>query len=359
MGEHFAGAQAHREYKAVSIGGGTGQPNAIRALHRLGYYVSAVVSMVDDGGSTGIIRERAGIVPPGDVRKCLSAMAKDPEDAFAKAFEHRFTFADNHTLGNLMLTALTEESGSFVEAIKICARQLNIHGMVLPSTLENVKLQGKTIDGVWVEGEFNLGKGQSALEEVWLDPPFVQAYPAAVQAILEADVIVLGPGSLFTSVIPNLLIPGIIDAIRQSDAKVIFVCSMADMQGETWGLSAFEHVHALMRHGMKDLIDVALIHRVQVQGLGIATRSFEALTGEQIDSDRMMRERISSDRTDGSKGFIRPVIVDDEIISKIKDEVPLVLVRDFSTPDRPTWHNPKKLADVLKGVIDACHLPQK
>lgn len=359
-GKHFLKCEnAEKQKLAVSIGGGTGQPNAIRTLHALGFNVCAVVSMVDNGGSTGILRERAGMVPPGDVRKCLSAMAKHPDSPFAKSFEHRFSYADNHTLGNLMLTALTAETGSFAEAIAICGQHLDVYGRVYPSTLENVNLSGITIDGITFDGQVNLGEGPSALEKVWLDPQYPEPYGPALEAIENADVILLGPGSLFTSVIPNLLVPGIIEAIKKSKAQVIFACSMADMQGETWGLSADEHVEALLSHGMRGLVDVVLLHKAQVEGVGIATRSFRALTGEDIEAHSQLSESIQKEEMDGFKGFIRPVMVNDAIVEKISTEVPLVLVRDFSVPSRPTWHNQKKLADVLRGVIKPCHLPQK
>lgn len=360
-GRHFANVapiSAPRP-KAVSIGGGTGQPNAIRALFSLGFDVSAVVSMVDDGGSTGILRNKANMVPPGDVRKCLSAMAQDPNGIMARAFEHRFSYADNHTLGNLMLTALTAEAQSFPEAIDICANILKIRGAVLPSTIENVKLSGVTKDGLELNSEARLGQGPCALERVWLEPNNPQPYQPAIDAILAADAIVLGPGSLFTSVIPNLLVPGIIDAIRASRATVVFVCSMADMQGETWGLSAEEHIQALLRHGMEGLVDVALIHKQQIRDIGIATRSFVALTGEQIAQDAALRAGLSPEEKDGFKGFIRPVEINDEAVKRISAQVPLVLVRDFAEEDRPTWHSEKKLAAALKGVIPACHSPQK
>lgn len=362
VGKHFAhnnNPPVPPKPKAVSIGGGTGQPNTIRALFSLGFEVSAVVSMVDDGGSTGILRNKANMVPPGDVRKCLSAMAQDPDGVIARAFEHRFSYADNHTLGNLMLTALTAESESFPEAIEICSRLLKIRGAVLPSTIDQVKLCGLTQDGLEFRSEETLGKGPSALQRVWLDPVRPEPYQPAIDAILAADAIILGPGSLFTSIIPSLLVPGIIDAIKQSGATVVFVCSMADMQGETWGLSAEEHVDALLRHGMEGLVDVVLIHKPQLRDVGIATRSFAALTGEQIAHDALMRAGLSPEEQDGFKGFVRPVEVSDLALERLAKRIPLVLVRDFSEEGRPTWHSEKKLAAALKGVIPQCLSPQK
>ena len=166
------------QVRAVSIGGGTGQPNAIRALRAAGCFVTAIVAMADDGGSTGIIRQEMGMVPPGDIRKCLVAMAADPAGPLARAFEHRFSFADNHSLGNLLLASLAAETGSFGEAIELCGEMLGCHGKVCPSTMENVVLCGRTRDGMEFSGEATLGSGPCALSEVWLSPRAPQATEA-------------------------------------------------------------------------------------------------------------------------------------------------------------------------------------
>lgn len=361
QGRHFA-PQTPR-FKAVSIGGGTGQSHTIQALKQLDFEVSAVVSMVDNGGSTGILRDKAGMVPPGDVRRCLSAMAKYPDQAFARAFEQRFSFADNHSLGNLILTALTKETDSFAEAIDICAGLLNIEGVVLPSSLDLLMLCGKTRDGREFKGEKELGTGPAALQEVWLEPKQPKAYIPALHAIAEADLIVLGPGSLFTSIISNLLVPGVIEAIQtariQRHALLVFVGPMADMQGETWGLSAEEHIGALRTYGLDSMLDVVLLHKCKQEDAGVATRSFQALTQEQIIHDQALRHRISQEEQDGYRGFIRPVELDYEALKRIEDQVGLVLVRDFSEAKHPTWHAPAKLANALKGVVAQCRLPQK
>lgn len=220
--------------KAVVIGGGTGAPVSIRTLLSLEAEVSAVVAMADDGGSTGILREEAGVLPPGDIRKCLAAMAADDSDPLTRAFKYRFSFARNHTLGNLMLSALEDATGSFPEAIAICGRLLGARGRVYPSTLEKVVLCAEACDGVFLGGQARACKSKTALHRAWLesDQP-IRAYEPALDAIRQADLIVLGPGSLFTSIIPNLLVPGVIDAIRESRGATMFVCSLADMQGET------------------------------------------------------------------------------------------------------------------------------
>lgn len=343
--------------RAVSIGGGTGQPNTIRALLALGCEVSAIVSMVDDGGSTGILRQEMGVVPPGDVRKCLVAMAAEPDGPLARAFGHRFGFADNHALGNLLIAALAEETGSFADAVAICNRLLGCRGNVFPSTLEDVVLCGTTRDGLEFRGQATLGTGPCALSQVWLSPREPRAYAPAVRAILDADVVVLGPGSLFTSVIPNILVPDVLQALRATEAVRVYVCSMADMQGETWGLTAEEYVDALLAHGMEGALDVVVLHRPSNSDQGVATRRFQAITQEQVRDDAARRARSLAPNVDDDPDpdwYLKPVQLTDEAVRRIEARVPLVIVRDFSDPERPTWHNPARLESVLRGVIDSC-----
>ncbi len=343
----MAAHPAPGQVRAVSIGGGTGQPNAIRALHSAGCFVTAVVAMADDGGSTGVIRSEMGIVPPGDIRKCLVAMAADPKGPMARAFEHRFSFADNHALGNLLLASLTAETGSFGEAVELCGEMLGCHGRVCPSTMENVVLCGRSRDGMEFRGEATLGSGPCALSQVWLSPREPHANGPAVRAILEADLVVLGPGSLFTSVIPNILVPGIMDALRATAAPKVYVCSMADMQGETWGLSAEEYVDALLQHGMEGCLDAVLLHRPSQAGTGLATRHFHAVTHE------------GALAASAQPGYLRPVPLSEESLARIEARVPLVVVRDFSDARHPTWHDLGKLQLAFQGVLDSCRSRQR
>lgn len=345
------------QVKAVSIGGGTGQPNTIRALMRAGCFVTAIVSMIDDGGSTGILREKTGIVPPGDVRKCLVAMAGPGREELARAFQHRFPFADDHALGNLVLTALTEETGDFERAVQVCSSVLGCTGRVMPSTLDNVTLSGVTRDGVAHQGEAVLGAGTSALQRVWIVPSDPHAYPPAVRAILDADVVVLGPGSLFTSVIPNVMVPGIRDALRITSATRVFVCSLADMQGETWGLSVAEHVDALLSTGLEGAVDVLMVHRPSPAGEGVATRSFRAISDEEAQEEALRRAAMlgtAAPRDPGPDWFFRPVSASDDDLRRLKERIPTVIVRDFSDPSFPTWHDLGKLSSALQGVIESC-----
>lgn len=345
--------------KAVVIGGGTGAPVSIRTLLALGVQTSAVVAMADDGGSTGILREEAHVTPPGDVRKCLAAFAADPDDPLTKAFKYRFDFARNHTLGNLMLSALENATGSFPEAIKICGQLLGARGHVYPSTLNNVTLCARTLDGRVLRGQALASHSSTALEQVWLESPEeCLPYMEAIQAIRQADLIVLGPGSLFTSIIPNLLVPGIVDAIAQSHAYTVFVCSLADQQGETWGLSAREHVEALLRHGMRDKLDYVLIHSSgKPKKSRFTTGAFEAIAGPASLESAMTEMRDGKNLPARVK--IRSVKITQEDIDAIQDQGPVVILRDMKDPLRPTWHDPSALADAFMGVFKLCRLQQR
>ena len=330
--------------KAVVIGGGTGAPVSIRTLLSLEAEVSAVVAMADDGGSTGILREEAGVLPPGDIRKCLAAMAADDSDPLTRAFKYRFSFARNHTLGNLMLSALEDATGSFPEAIAICGRLLGARGRVYPSTLEKVVLCAEACDGVFLGGQARACKSKTALHRAWLesDQP-IRAYGPALDAIRQADLIVLGPGSLFTSIIPNLLVPGVIDAIRESHGATMFVCSLADMQGETWGLSAKEHYEALVRHGMDGLVDYMLVHSPEpLRPARRLDRMAAAL--------RRVPETLPM-RSEQEASAIRPVRISYEDACAIQQSGPVVLVRNLVDPLRPTWHDPNALRDAMRTVV--------
>ncbi len=324
---------------AVVIGGGTGAPVSIRTLLSLEAKTSAVVAMADDGGSTGILREEAGVLPPGDIRKCLVAMAADENDPLTRAFRYRFSFARNHTLGNLMLSALEESTGSFPEAIEICSRLLNARGNVYPSTLDAVRLCAATWNGSVLDGQARASHSDSTLFRVWLESSSpVRAYEPALDAIREADLIVLGPGSLFTSIMPNLLVPGVIDAIRESSASTLFVCSLADQQGETRGMTALEHFEALCRHGMEGLIDYMLVH---------SETSLHPGEGacESVDLDgRMDKIGIRGER-------ILPVRISCEDADAIQARGCVVMVRDLVDPERPTWHDPTALRNAFRTVL--------
>lgn len=343
-----------RQLRAVVIGGGTGAPVSIKTLLSMGIETSAIVAMADDGGSTGILREEAHVTPPGDIRKCIVAFAADQHDPLTRAFRYRFEFARNHTLGNLMLSALEDATGSFPAAIQICEELLHCRGHVYPSTLDNIVLCAKTRDGRTIEGQAKACHSSTALERVWLKETEVAAYAPAVEAIEDADLIVLGPGSLFTSIIPNLLVPGIVDAIRRSHGRTVFVCSLADMQGETWGLSAEEHVQALLDHGMEGLVDYALIHTLRpLRARESISDVLDEATGREGGGAKL------DAAGPGVNPNIRPVRVDYQMAKRIQSHGPVVIARNLVDPLRPTWHDPQALRDAFAGVIKLCRSRQR
>lgn len=349
-------ADLQKGLRAVVIGGGTGAPVSIRTLLSMGFETSAVVAMADDGGSTGILREEADATPPGDVRKCIAAMASDVDDPLTKAFKYRFLFARNHTLGNLILSALEDATGSFSEAVAICEGLLHARGHVYPSTLNRVSLVGRTRDGRCVEGQAVACHSRTALEFVRLksSSPIV-AYKPALDAIRNADLIVLGPGSLFTSIIPNLLVPGVVEAISESKGTTLFVCSLADMQGETWGLTAREHVEALMDHGMAGLLDYVLVHTPNP--LKPSNSAEEMLN---IASDASSHHMPTMGVKDLQlSGRIRPVSISYGDLQAIQAQGPVVIARNLVDPLRSTWHDPVALREAFAGVLRLCHSRQR
>lgn len=336
--------------RAVSIGGGTGQPRAIAALRHMGASIDSVVAMADDGGSTGVLRERAGILPPGDVRKCLSALAGDPECAFARAFAHRFPYIDDHALGNLVLTALAEETDSFSQAIRVCEELLRCVGHVHPSTLDPVTMSGVTVAGQQIHGQARISYGGNAMRRVWLDQQDPAANPRAVEAILAADLVVLGPGSLFTSIVPNLQVPGIAHALAGTHAVRVFVCPKIDSLGETQGMSVADHVDQLLSLASSPLLDAVLVHHADTPEFvypyapGPAYRS-SALAGDVV---------TARDIDTAKRAPFGPIQAGEREISRIEQSVPVVLVRDFTGSESAAVHDVKALASALEEVLDQC-----
>ncbi len=250
--------------RAVAIGGGTGLPLVLRSLVDLGFETSAIVTMADDGGSSGRLRRQLGILPPGDIRNCLVALASDEEGMLARVFQYRFTGGESltgHALGNLILAALTDLTGDFASAVRFAEHSLHTQGRVLPSTLVDVVLHGVDRSGREVVGQACMASNPTAVARAYLEPSAPAANPEALEAILAADAIVMGPGSLYTSVIPNFLVEGIASALATSRARRVYVCNVANLRGETAGLDAADQVQALFDHGLGESIDVALVHK--------------------------------------------------------------------------------------------------
>jgi uncharacterized cofD-like protein len=282
--------------RAVAIGGGTGLPLVLRCLLDLGFDTTAIVTMADDGGSSGMLRRELGMLPPGDVRNCLVAMS-DPESPVAQLFQYRFPHGEGlagHALGNLVIAALADIAGGFPEAIEAAGNLLGVRGHVYPSTLADVVLHAEDRAGRPVSGQANIAISAEPLSHVTLEPAEPPAYEPALAAIRSADAIVIGPGSLYTSLIPNFLVAGIADAVRESSATRVYLCNVANHRGETCGLDAADHVEALVSHGLAGAIDVVALHDAALAGdlsakaCGQAPEGFEPVVG-----GAEVRERIA------------------------------------------------------------------
>ncbi len=255
-----------RGIKIVAIGGGHGLATLLRGLKEYTYNLTAVVTVADSGGSSGRLRKEMGILPPGDLRNCLAALSND-EALLTHLFQYRFpdghSGLNGHSLGNLLITALADITGSFEEAVAESGRVLAVRGQVLPSTLQPVDLVADVhlplvAAGVRVEGESEIPRSNWRVKRVYLQPNSPPAYPEAIKAILGADLIVIGPGSLYTSILPNLLVPEITQAIRSSKALKVYVCNIAAQAGETDHYTCEDHVRAIEEHVGKGLFQVVL-----------------------------------------------------------------------------------------------------
>jgi 2-phospho-L-lactate transferase/gluconeogenesis factor (CofD/UPF0052 family) len=294
--------------RAVAIGGGTGLPSVLGCLVDLGFETSAVVTMADDGGSSGKLREQLGMLPPGDIRNCLVALSDDYSGLLAPLFQYRFPEGEGlagHALGNLIIAALADLTGSFPAAIEAAEHYLHARGHVYPSTVVDVELHGVDRAGGHLE------------------PEWPAAYPPALEAISSADVIILGPGSLYTSLIPNLLVDGVAEAICDSHALRIYVCNVANMRGETGGLDAADHVAALAEHGLAGAVDLVLVHEPCSDASTVC------------------------DDVDG----VEPVPAGDAVRARIEALGPHVIAEDLADPTDPVRHSRAALCRTLERVV--------
>lgn len=255
-----------RGAKIVVIGGGHGQSTILRGLKQYTSNLTAIVTVADDGGSSGRLRRGLGILPPGDFRNCIAALADD-EALITRLYQYRFAGGEDlrgHSFGNLFISAMAGITGSFESALKESSRVLAVQGQVLPSTLEAVTLcadvqeNGGTL--ARVRGESGIPEAHGRILRVMLEPEMPRAYPEAIRAILEADLVVIGPGSLYTSILPNLLVPEIAEALQATRAPRVYVCNIATQPGETDGYTAREHLQALEKHLGTCLVSTAVVN---------------------------------------------------------------------------------------------------
>lgn len=252
--------------RVVAIGGGTGLSSLLRGVKEYTGNITAIVTVADDGGSSGRLREELGIPPPGDARQCLIALSESEplmEEMLSYRFETGGSALSGHSLGNLLLAGLAHTRGSFHEALRAAAELLAVRGQVMPSSIaSDLKLGARTESGRVLEGETAIGGAGEPIADLWLDPADCAVYPEAVRAIENAEVVVIGPGSLYTSILPNFLVPGIREALARSRALKVFVCNIATQHGETDGLSAGDHLRVFERHSGVSVTHVLVNSRV-------------------------------------------------------------------------------------------------
>ncbi|MCD7779135.1 MAG: YvcK family protein [Candidatus Gastranaerophilales bacterium] len=316
----------NRGPKIVAIGGGTGLSTMLKGIKKITNNITAVVTVGDDGGSSGKLREELGVLPPGDIRSCIAALADD-EDLVAKLFQFRFKDCEGlsgHSFGNLFLTAMCAITGDMYRAVKESSKVLSIRGRVLPSTLDDMRLVAEMDDGSIIKGESNIPESGKKIKHLFSEPDNCKALEDVIWAIHDADLIILGPGSLYTSVIPNLLIKDISKAVNDSKAKKIYVCNIMTQPGETDGFKVSDHVKTLISHaGYKKIMDAVLVN------------------------NDLPSELLAPYKNAGSE----PVIVDKEEINKLGIEVVQKnLIEDKRYEDGHSSfvrHSPGRLARVI------------
>ncbi|ALC88865.1 hypothetical protein AM500_02910 [Bacillus sp. FJAT-18017] len=252
--------------RVVIIGGGTGLPVLLRGLKKYPVDITAIVTVADDGGSSGRLREDLNIPPPGDVRNVLVALS-DVEPLVEEMFQHRFATSNElsgHSLGNLILAAMASITGNFTHAIQEMSKVLNVRGKVLPAAAQSVVLHAEMEDGTVVSGESKIPYSGKKIKRVYLTPSKIKPLPETLQAIRQADMIIIGPGSLYTSILPNLLVKELGEAVCKAKARKVYICNLMTQAGETFGYTASDHVKAIYEHMNCAFIDTILVNNEKI-----------------------------------------------------------------------------------------------
>jgi len=308
IGEIRETARLARGPRVVAVGGGNGLAALLRGLKAHTSNLTAVVTMADDGGSSGLLRRHMGMPPPGDLRNCLAALADD-ESVMSRLFKYRFPEdggLQGHSFGNLFMAALTEVTGDFELAVQESTQVLKVRGRVLPSTLDDVVLHAQLEGGGRVSGESTITAADRLPRRVWLSPAAPRPHPQALSALTRADLVVLGPGSLYTSVIPNVLIPEIREALAGTRAWVVYVCNVMTQPGETDGYTAADHLDALYRHGLTGIVDGVLVNDAPVSPALVLSYEREGARPVVVDDERLKGMGIKVTRA--------PVIMQNEVV---------------------------------------------
>lgn len=296
--------------RIVALGGGTGLSTLLRGWKQHSSNITAVVTVTDDGGSSGRLVQDKGMIPPGDIRNCLVALA-DAEKAMTDLFQHRFRDSgalSGHAMGNLLLAALVDQAqGDFERAINIASEVLAIRGQVMPSTLDHVGLKALLEGDIEIHGETEIVRAGRKIQRLQLAPENVLAYPPALEAILDADLICIGPGSVYTSVIPNLLIPGVASAMRESKAMKVYICNVMTQPGESDSFSASEHVSAIMSQVKERVFDYVVVNTgvPSQDALEKYRHVGQNLVDPDIDRIRAMGLRVISGNFMSESDFVR------------------------------------------------------
>ena len=260
-------SKLNRGPNIVAIGGGTGLSTLLKGLKNYSSNITAIVTVSDDGGSSGVLRKQLGVQPPGDIRNCLAALSNE-EPILTRLFQYRFSVGsglEGHSFGNLFLSALTTITGSLEKAVQASSKVLAVQGQVLPATNIDVMLWAELEDGEKIFGESKIGESKKLISRIGYLPENPSALPSAIESIKEADLIVLGPGSLYTSLLPNLLVPEIVDALLKSNAPKIYISNLMTQPGETDGLNVFQHIKSIEK---------------QLSNFGVNTRIFNAILSQ-------------------------------------------------------------------------------
>ena len=313
----YARRSRGRGPKVITIGGGTGLSVLLRGLKAHTENITSVVTVADDGGSSGRLRREMGVLPPGDFRNCLVALSDD-ETLLTELFQYRFTQGDGlagHRFGNLFIVAMTDIAGSFEDALSESSRVLAVRGKIVPPTTTPLRLVAEMTDGTIVKGESSITARGGDIKLVAIEPAEASIHPETLEAIEAADLIVMGPGSLYTSILPNLLVSGVTQAIRESAALKLYVCNVATQHGETAGYTILDHAEALCRHTFSGIADYVVANNNHLE-LG------SKYLGDMVKDDGR-------------------ILVNSKLV-----------MDDLVDPDHPVRHDSQKLAQVIMDVYD-------
>lgn len=281
-----------KQPKIVVIGGGTGLSIILRGLKKHALNLTAIVTVADDGGSSGILRDELDMLPPGDIRNVIISLA-NTEPLLESLMQHRFEKGEGlagHSLGNLLIAAMQEITGDFVLAIKELSRVLAVKGQVLPATLQKVVLVAEMEDGTFIKGESKIPHSGKKIKRIHIEPKDVKPLEDAKSAIKEADIIMIGPGSLYTSIIPNLLVNDLKQSILSAKGKKIYISNLMTQPGETDGYDILDHIQAIEKHVGKRFIDCVLVHDDQIPEEIINQYRIEGASPVQVDKELLLKQ---------------------------------------------------------------------